>query len=391
MSDIPSSILHITYVYRTRFPGHKFALGRHGHGFLIPGEACLLGAEISVLLDQPATVVALDERADGLTQVGQSAIGAAMDDLLLEGSVEALGNTIGLGLLNEGVAGMDAPERDLLGEMVGQVLAAVIHAQGQTAGDAGGGGAIKGGQRQGDGLKGGVAVALLADMPANALGIPVFDRGEDPDPAVVHGEHASAVGAPQEVGGVGDDRTLVEIGPRLPTAMGRQEAVLTHQPEHPLAGDAEALLEAQPGPDLAVAPALERRCRQIGPDGGEQVGVGDRGLRAALARRRLAGLVRPRRSAGVERGPGHAPRRTHALDAVGPAGGRRGRLTHGRDLGRAKGPGRSVLARSNSTSMVSSPMRLIAWSRSAFRGSPPRSFSAVSMPDRALFRHASSR
>lgn len=69
-------------------------------------------------------------------------------------------------------------------------------------------------------------------------------------------------------------RALVTIGRRLPAAMGRQEMVLAHQPEYPLAGDADVLLDAQPGPDLAVAFVLERRGRQIGPDGGEQVRIG---------------------------------------------------------------------------------------------------------------------
>src|SRR5512135_1375647 len=230
-----SDISDLDDLYRTRLPGHKFALGRHGHILLIPGGTGLIGAEIPVLLDRPLTVVPLHELSDGRAQFGQGAISAAMDDLLLEGPVEALGDPVGLGLLDEGVAGMDAPERDLTGEVVGQVLGAVIHTQSQAAGDAGGGGgAVTGGQRQGEGLEGGVAVALLADMPADTLGVPVFDGSEDPDPAVFHGEHAGAIGAPHEVGSVSGDRALVTIGRRLPAAMGRQEMVLAHQPEYPL-------------------------------------------------------------------------------------------------------------------------------------------------------------
>ena len=41
--------------------------------------------------------------------------------------------------------------------------------------------------------------------------------------------------------------------------LGRQQALLAEQTQHPFATDLDAVLAAQPGPDLAVALASERR------------------------------------------------------------------------------------------------------------------------------------
>src|SRR5450756_336061 len=55
-----------------------------------------------------------------------------MDDLLFEGAEEALRDAVGLGLLDEGVARLDAPEAHLVAEVLGDVLRAVVHAQGEA-------------------------------------------------------------------------------------------------------------------------------------------------------------------------------------------------------------------------------------------------------------------
>jgi hypothetical protein len=65
------------------------------------------------------TIVAIPERGDDLPNLFEIAEEAAMDGLLLQRPVEALGDTIGLGLGNEGEALVDAPELDLLQEVVG--------------------------------------------------------------------------------------------------------------------------------------------------------------------------------------------------------------------------------------------------------------------------------
>ena len=44
----------------------------------------------------------------------------------------------------------------------------------------------------------------FADMPADTLGVPMLDGGEDPAPAVVHREHPDAIGAPHRFGAFSD-------------------------------------------------------------------------------------------------------------------------------------------------------------------------------------------
>ena len=72
------------------------------------------------------TIPELGHRVAHLLQVAED---AAMNGLFLQRPVEALGHTIGLGLGHEGKALGDPPELDLLQEVVGGVLRAVIHAQ----------------------------------------------------------------------------------------------------------------------------------------------------------------------------------------------------------------------------------------------------------------------
>ena len=121
----------------------------------------------------------------------------------------------------------------------------------------------------------------------------------------------------------------------------REQGVLAHQPQHPLARDPDAVHRPQPGPDLAMALAGPGRAREVGPDRRQQVLVGDGRLRPTARRaRRGLGAVRPGLARGVERGPRHLPDAADARDTVAAAGGRGGRLGHHRDLLRAKGPGR---------------------------------------------------
>ena len=152
-------------------------------------------------------------------------------------------------------------------------------------------------------------------MPADTLGVPMLDGGEYPAPAVVHREHPNAVRAPHQVGGMGDDLTVMGISAAAAAAMGREQVVLAHHPEHPLAGNPDATTDPKPSPDLAVSLALPGGCLQVGLDGHQQSLVRDRRLRppalcwAALSGGMLPGLQ------GVERGTGKIPGRT---DPRGP-------------------------------------------------------------------------
>ncbi len=68
--------------------------------------------------------VSIDEFSNGMTHLFDVAEHPPVDRLLLEGSIEALGNTVGLWLGDEREAGRDAPELHLVQEVVRHVLRA---------------------------------------------------------------------------------------------------------------------------------------------------------------------------------------------------------------------------------------------------------------------------
>ena len=59
-----------------------------------------------------------------------------------------------------------------------------------------------------------------------------------------------------------DDLTVMGIAATAAAAMGREQIVLAHQAEHPLAGNPDVATDPKPSPDLAVALALPGRCLQ---------------------------------------------------------------------------------------------------------------------------------
>ena len=75
-----------------------------------------------------------------------------------------------------------------------------------------------------------------------------------------------------------DDLTDMGISATAAAAMGREQIVLAHHPEHPLAGNTDATTDPKPSPDLAVSLALPGGCLQVGLDGHQQSLVRDRGF-----------------------------------------------------------------------------------------------------------------
>ena len=67
-----------------------------------------------------------------------------------------------------------------------------------------------------------------------------------------------------------DDLTVMGIAATAAAAMGREQIVLAHQAEHPLAGNPDVATDPKPSPDLAVALALPGRCLQVGFDRHQQ-------------------------------------------------------------------------------------------------------------------------
>ena len=114
------------------------------------------------------------------------------------------------------------------------------------------------GDRVVDRLEGGEAVADLGHMGPGLGGV-VVDAGKDPDPAVGAGPGHGGVGAPALVG-CRDDRAVMGTGfAAAPDPLGRQQALLAQQPQHPFPAHLDLVLAAEPGPDLAVALPGERR------------------------------------------------------------------------------------------------------------------------------------
>ena len=128
-------------------------------------------------------------------------------------------------------------------------------------------------------------------LPADTLGVPMLDGGEDPAPAVVHREHPNAIGAPHEVRGMSDDRRHGDCRHGGGSDGARDSDCSRDQAEHPLAGNPDVATDPKPSPDLAVALALPGRCLQVGFDRHQQRLVRDRGLRSPTLCRRLLGVL----------------------------------------------------------------------------------------------------
>jgi hypothetical protein len=106
-------------------------------------------------------------------------------------------------------------------------------------------------------------------MDADALGRTVVD-GDEHRGLALTGHHGGQVGAPQEIDPLGGDRAVVGARAMRPagTLVG-QEAVLAHQPQDAAPAGADPG-EAQPGPQLAIALAVERAVGQQLPDRRDQ-------------------------------------------------------------------------------------------------------------------------
>ena len=186
-SLIKSHLRARSSVYRTRFFGHKAALcgllrgDRCGH----PVPPCFGGASVAVLFQEPVLVVAIEVRPDGGADLLDVLEDASENDLLLQRADEALGDAVGFRLTDESEAGRHAEEPQLVLEVLGHERAAVVVTQQHPARGirADGSEDLADGQRQR--LSGGVTVAVLGDMPAEALGVPVLGDDEQRDVAVL--------------------------------------------------------------------------------------------------------------------------------------------------------------------------------------------------------------
>jgi hypothetical protein len=123
-------------------------------------------------------IVTIPELGDGLPHRFEVAKEAAMDGLLLERPIEALGHAVGLRLGNKGEALVDSPELDLFQEVVSRVLRAMIHAQLESLAGVGVGCAELGLKPLGNRLQSCKPIADLSDMDADTIGIEMIDGRE---------------------------------------------------------------------------------------------------------------------------------------------------------------------------------------------------------------------
>ncbi len=143
----------------------------------------------------------------------------------------------------------------------------------KTACDPGCNGAELGFNGHADSLGSGVAITNLGNVPPHPFGVPVVDDGEQPDLAVQHGRDLRRVGAPHQVWRLGDDVTVVGCALARQVAVWRQQAILPHQPQHPLAGNSNVIEHAQPRPYLAMTLTNPGRTLEIGMDCAQQRSV----------------------------------------------------------------------------------------------------------------------
>ena len=134
---------------------------------------------------------------------------------------------------------------DLLEEVVRQILAAMVHPQGQPAGDGG-----------------------------------------------VHREHPHAVGPPHDLRRRGDDGPVVDCGSPWRPRWGDPQPVRAHHAQHSGPGDADPVQDPQPRMHLPMTLALERRASEVRAKGRQQLFV--RVGRRRPAPCRLAPLPAPR-------------------------------------------------------------------------------------------------
>lgn len=99
--------------------------------------------------------------------------------------------------------------------------------------------------RHAEGLDRLEARAALADVPAEKLGVPVLGDAEQPDLAITDGGDLGRVDRPHDVWGRGDDVAVVRRLGLGPGPVRGQQGMLAHQPQHPFAGDPDAIHHPQ--------------------------------------------------------------------------------------------------------------------------------------------------
>src|ERR1019366_5167712 len=206
----------------------------------------------------------------------------SIDGLFFECAVESLSDPIGLRFAYKSKTRLDAPESDLLQEVVRQILGSMIHAERKPTRQASPDSAIDVVESHRDRLQSRIAGPVFDHMPADALGAPVLDRREQPDVTVIECKNLGSIGTPHDIGPLGDDGARVLFARGLPASIRTQELVFPHDPKNSLARDTDLIHDSQPRPHLAVAFALKRRASQVSSNLAQQFGIAPLRLGTAL-------------------------------------------------------------------------------------------------------------
>src|SRR3954452_22510088 len=344
------------------------------------------GRPEAVPLGQPGRVVGLAEGEQRPAQLLDGGEAPHPEQVLLERADEPLGAAVPFGGPNERRRAVDAREAQLPLEVAGHVLAAVVVAEREAAGDLLREAAEVAPHPLAERLERLEPVGTVAGVDADALGRAVVDGDEDGG-LTLAGDRGGQVGAPHHVDRRGDDRAVVAARPARRAGPRRGEQVgLPHQPRHAPPRGADAAV-AQAGPDLAVALAVEGARGQHRPDRFREVGARHRPGRSRPPRG-----GRPRRPAmPVDGRARDAPDAADQGEPVRHAGGRGGRPAHRLDLRRAKGrpASRAAISPSSSSCRSSiSPSRAFSRSLASVSPSAGRVASAASPAARKASRHA---
>ena len=235
----------------------------------------------------------------------------------------------------EGGRALDAEEADLVLEVAGHVVRAMVVADSETLGRVPLDASEVAQHALAHRLERLEAVAGAGGMAADALAGAVVDGNEHSGPAFAQGHGLGHVGPPHGVHRGRGDGAVMGALRRTADPVRRQQAVPAHQAPHPPGRAADADM-AQAGPDLAAALAMQARTEDLRPDVLGQLGIGAGPDRtSACWTGRCLGTGRP--AVAVDRSAGEAPDAGDPGQAVGAARGRGGGLAHRLGAGGPKG------------------------------------------------------
>ena len=242
------------------------------------------GRSVDDLPDDPVVVEAAGEVAERLVELPDRAESLQPEQLLLQRADEAFDAAVALRLPHEGRARLDAEGLELVLECVRDELAAVVVAELRVPRDLVLVASLREVHSLAEALDRLESRASQRGADAEAFARALIDDHEDSGVSLL-GQASGGIDGPHLVGLRGRDRAVVRLGPAHAgrTVLG-EDAVLAHDPEHAAHRGADAVLVAQPQPDLAVAFADKEVRGEDRADLGDKLVVGEECLRAALGR-----------------------------------------------------------------------------------------------------------